>query len=314
MKPGGRSGFAIAASIAAVVSLLVCQAAAAATPASFGGGDTVFSGTTIALKGGSQQELFSNVVIWGRIPIPGPNQLVHVDVSREGEPVISRDVLTDPSTGRYRLKFKLRGCCDYVAQATHSSDSSSPIGFEANGPETLTPGPVAHRFNELLAKNGFHMGDIADHFDDSTALGIVALRKTNELPITDTYAPKLFELLMSGHARFIPVHDEPGRHVEVDISRQVMALVENGKATDVFHVSTGAFGTPTGDYSFYEKSPGYNAKGMYYSVYYSGNYATHGYYTVPYYPASHGCVRNPEEYSVFIYNWISLGDPMYIYD
>jgi lipoprotein-anchoring transpeptidase ErfK/SrfK len=35
---------------------------------------------------------------------------------------------------------------------------------------------------------------------------------------------------------------------------------------------------------------------------------------VPYYPASHGCVRNPEAYSIFIYNWIELGDPMYVYD
>ena len=53
---------------------------------------------------------------------------------------------------------------------------------------------------------------------------------------------------------------------------------------------------------------------MYYSVYYSGNYATHGYDTVPTYPASHGSVRNPEVYSVYIYDWISLGDPIYVYE
>ena len=299
---------------AVVLGLSFCPSALASPSAGFGGGNTVFSGTTINVKGGSEQQILGNVLIWGRIPIPGPSQVVHLTVSREGKPIISRDLVTNPATGRYRLKFKLKGCCDYVAQATHGTDTSSPVGFEARGPEQLTPGPTALLFNQLLAKNGFHMGTISDHYDDSTALAIVALRKTNELPITDTYAPKLFGLLMSGDAGFKPVHDDPGRHVEVDISRQVMALVQDGKATDVFHVSTGAFGTPTGDYHFYEKSPGYNAKGMYYSVYYNAGYATHGYSSVPYYPASHGCVRNPEAYSVFIYNWISLGDPMYVYD
>lgn len=314
MKPGGKTGFAFGASIAVLASLLVCQGAAAATPASFGGGDTVFSGTTIALKGGADQEMFSNVLIWGRIPIPGPNQVVRVDLSRDGEPAVSHDVLTDPATGRYKLRFRLRGCCDYVAQATHGTDSSPLVGFEAKGPEELTPGPVTLRFNRLLAKNGFHIGEINDYVDDQTGLAVLALRKTNELPLSESYAPKLYQLLMSGHARFVPEHDDPGRHVEVDVSRQVMALVEDGKATDVFHVSTGAGGTPRGEWEFYEKSPGYNAKGMYYSIYYDGNYATHGYYTVPYYPASHGCTRNPEMYSVWIYNWISLGDKMYVYD
>ena len=52
---------------------------------------------------------------------------------------------------------------------------------------------------------------------------------------------------------------------------------------------------------------------MYYSVYYDGNYATHGYSSVPTYPASHGCIRNPIPYAVYIYNWIELGDTMYVY-
>jgi hypothetical protein len=139
------------------------------------------------------------------------------------------------------------------------------------------------------------------------------MRKVHDLPRTEDYEPRLFTTLLRGQCRFQPMHDDPGRHVEVDISRQVMALVEDGVATDVFHVSTGAGGTPTGRRSFYSKTPGYNAKRMYYSAFYDGNYATHGYYTVPTHPASHGCTRNPEAYSVFIYDWIELGDTMYVY-
>ena len=52
---------------------------------------------------------------------------------------------------------------------------------------------------------------------------------------------------------------------------------------------------------------------MYYSVYFRGGYATHGYHSVPSYPASHGCVRNPISQSVFIYNWVRLGMSVYVY-
>ena len=50
------------------------------------------------------------------------------------------------------------------------------------------------------------------------------------------------------------------------------------------------------------------------SNFYDGDYATHGYSSVPTYPASHGCTRNPIPYSVFIYDWISIGDTIYVYD
>ena len=49
-----------------------------------------------------------------------------------------------------------------------------------------------------------------------------------------------------------------------------------------------------GKYRFYRKSPGYNAKGMYYSSYFVGGYAIHGFDPVPTYPASHGCLRIPD--------------------
>ncbi|MDP9227462.1 MAG: L,D-transpeptidase, partial [Actinomycetota bacterium] len=254
------------------------------------------------------------VLLTGTVPIAGPNQWVTVTVRREGTKVLSRRVPANPASRRYRLRLRLRGCCDYVAQAAHVTGVSDPISFEVRGPPTLEDGPQARLFNQLLREHGYHLDTVSAEVDEGTGLGIMALRKVNELPLSEDYAPKLFELLLEGDGAFEPAHREDGRHVEVDLSRQVMALVEDGDATDVFHVSTGAFGTPTGEYSFYDKGPGYNAKGMYYSVYYSGNYATHGYSSVPTYPASHGCVRNPMPYAVFIYDWISLGDKIYVYE
>jgi lipoprotein-anchoring transpeptidase ErfK/SrfK len=95
-----------------------------------------------------------------------------------------------------------------------------------------------------------------------------------------------------------------------------MALVDGDKVVATFHVSTGKSSTPTvrGNFHFYMKQPGYNSHGMYYSVYFIGGYATHGYNPVPVHEAaSHGCVRNPIPFSRYIYNWIHLGDPMHVY-
>ena len=92
-----------------------------------------------------------------------------------------------------------------------------------------------------------------------------------------------------------------------------MALIEDGKPTDVFHVSTGAFGTPTGTYSFYEKSPGYNQKGMYYSVYYSGNYARTG--TTPSDLPGEPRLRPQSRGLLGLHLQLDqLGDTIYVYD
>ncbi|MDP9187856.1 MAG: L,D-transpeptidase [Actinomycetota bacterium] len=269
---------------------------------------------TISLKKGSDPEILDRVIVTGRVPFPRPGHKVHVRVTRDGRKAFAYRLRTDRFTGRYRMRLKLRGCCEYMVQAADSSGRSAAVRFEVGVPSELEAGRQAALFNQLLRASGFHMDRVTDEPDEATGLAIMALRKTHELPLSEDYSPELFNLLLSGDAAFEPVQTADGRHVEVDVSRQVMALVEDGKATDVFHVSTGAGGTPRGQWSFYSKAPGYNAKGMYYSIFYDGEYATHGYSSVPTYPASHGCTRNPIPYSVFIYDWISLGDEIYVYD
>jgi L,D-transpeptidase catalytic domain len=306
---------------ALLAATIAALCAAAGAPAAVAGSDFLTStesrlaGTTLSLAGRGDTELLHRVKLRGRVPIPGPDRWVTVTVRREGKVVRTRTLRADPVTGAYRMRVRLKGCCKYVAQAAHGTDVSNSVPFEATVPVELEDGtPQTLLFNRLLRRSGYHMPDeLSDHEDWATGLAVMAMRKTLDLSRTTSYHPDLFELLLRGEGGFEPVHDEPGRHVEVDVSRQVMALVEDGEATDVFHVSTGAGGTPTGEWQFYSKGPGYNAKGMYYSIYYDGNYATHGYSSVPTYPASHGCTRNPIPYSVFIYDWIDLGDTIHVY-
>ncbi len=48
-----------------------------------------------------------------------------------------------------------------------------------------------------------------------------------------------------------------------------------------------------GSFRVYLKTSGTNAKGMVHSAYFIRGYATHGYASVPIFPASHGCLRVP---------------------
>jgi lipoprotein-anchoring transpeptidase ErfK/SrfK len=169
-------------------------------------------------------------------------------------------------------------------------------------------------FNELLSKQGFFTSH-GKKYNVRTEWAVMAFRKTNGMKRTFNANADIFKKLASGHGKFNLKYPNKGKHVEVDISKQVMVLANHGKPQHTFAVSTGAPATPTirGHYRFYTKDAGYNSVGMYYSVYFHGGYATHGYHSVPTYPASHGCVRNPIPDSIFIYNWISLGDSIYLY-
>ena len=51
---------------------------------------------------------------------------------------------------------------------------------------------------------------------------------------------------------------------------------------------------------------------MVYSNYFIRGYAIHGYVDVPTYNASHGCLRVPIPNAVSIYNWIRLGDRIFV--
>jgi lipoprotein-anchoring transpeptidase ErfK/SrfK len=49
------------------------------------------------------------------------------------------------------------------------------------------------------------------------------------------------------------------------------------------------------------------------SNYFIRGYAIHGFASVPTYAASHGCIRVPIPVARSIYDWISLGDTIYVY-
>jgi lipoprotein-anchoring transpeptidase ErfK/SrfK len=153
-------------------------------------------------------------------------------------------------------------------------------------------------------------------YDDATARAVMAYRKVNGLARTYSASASIIRSVLAGKGAFKPKYPGDGRHVEADLSRQVLALVNRGgKVYRVYHTSTGAPATPTviGRFRVYRKSPGTNAKGMVHSSYFIRGYAIHGYASVPPYNASHGCLRVPIPNAWSIYEWLRMGTVVRVY-
>lgn len=153
------------------------------------------------------------------------------------------------------------------------------------------------------------------YYDEETALAVLAFRSANLMSRTEDADKSVFDMAFRGQGAFKLRYPKAGRHVEFDWTRQVLVLADNGRAERVYHASSGKPSTPTvfGTFHFYRKSPGMAPDGMYYSSYFIGGYAVHGYASVPTYPASHGCIRIPLSDAITVYNEISLGETIFVY-
>jgi hypothetical protein len=226
------------------------------------------------------------------------------------------------NAGRYRFRSPVlikpasyRIVAKHPGNAQQGDAIARSRSFHISFPD-LDPGDrnsAARIFNHLLLHEGYYAH--GKRYSKRTRLAVMAFRKTNGMKRTFNANPGIFKKLADGRGSFRLKYPGAGKHVEVDISRQVMVLANHRKPQYTIHVSTGAPATPTirGHYRFYSRQPGYNSSGMYYSVYWHGGYAIHGYHSVPTYPASHGCIRNPIPQSVFISNWVRLGMSIYVY-
>jgi L,D-transpeptidase catalytic domain/Putative peptidoglycan binding domain len=156
---------------------------------------------------------------------------------------------------------------------------------------------------------------VTGYYDDATARGVLAFRKTNGLGRDGFALKEVFAMLMRGQGSYKLRYPRAGKHVEFDWSRQVLVLAKGGRPYRTYHTSSGAPATPTvfGSYRFYLQTPGTNSKGMVHSSYFIGGYAIHGYASVPTFPASHGCLRVPIPNALAIFNWIDVGDQIFTY-
>jgi peptidoglycan hydrolase-like protein with peptidoglycan-binding domain len=178
----------------------------------------------------------------------------------------------------------------------------------------------------LLDELGYWTGPVDGVFDPATRFALIAFQKWERRPVTGRLTAQEIEALR-GASSPTP-RDGDYEHVEVDVDRQVLLLIEAKGHVRVLPVSTGtdkpffydgqesiAY-TPRGRFVVYDKTIGRDQlfPGVYFPNYISGGIAIHGYNDVPIRPASHGCIRIPMFAAREVSTRLPLGTIVLVYD
>jgi hypothetical protein len=266
------------------------------------------------LKGGKRPALQRTTAVGSLTPVV-PGQQVRVEFVRGGKVLRGRlvDVQADGTfalrsrrlvqPGRYRVRVTAE-----QAVATQRFRLRYPALARGDRGRAVA---LLHR---LLRKRGYHAPN-GSRFNAASGRAMLAFRKVNRIAWTRRASPEVLPRLLRGRGAFKLRHPRAGRHVEVDLDRQVMVLAARGRARHTFHISSGAPATPSdrGHFRFHRRLPGYNGRRMLDSVFYNRGEAVHGFHFVPRYPASHGCIRSPIPDARFIYDWVRVGMSIYVY-
>jgi L,D-transpeptidase catalytic domain/Putative peptidoglycan binding domain len=169
-----------------------------------------------------------------------------------------------------------------------------------------------------LAELRFYVPGPSTTFSSELFDSVIAFQKTHGLERTGVVDAATWRTLGKAAAPK-PRYKGPSPHIEVDKSRQILLVVERGRVVRVLPVSSGATGnTPEGRHQIRWKAPAtttWLGSGILYrTLTFVGNsFAIHGWYSVPPYPASHGCVRIPIFMADWLYNRTPVGETVYVY-
>ncbi len=308
-------------------SLVLTLASTAAAGAAEKAGDRTPSKLSVALKGLKKGDLTvgKKIKVAGtmRPYVKGQKVTLILNRGKKTAKRVTLPVRKRGKAGRFEFSKRLVKPGRYSFQAIHkknatvggSKDTSRRFHIHYPNLSKGDSGDAVKLFNTLLGRLGYVNDENAD-YDEATGRAVLAFNKVNDKSRSENADASTFKKLAKGKGGYkLKEPGVAGKHVEVDISRQVMVLAKGDEVDEIYSVSTGKSTTPTilGHFRFYRKEPGTNSHGMVNSVYFQGGYATHGYASVPDYPASHGCVRTPIPNSLHIYKWIDLGDPIYVY-
>ncbi len=220
------------------------------------------------------------------------------------------------ASGRFNWRLGAKGPGQVTVVAKHAATSQLG-GFKSQArvdalSESVHYGSTG-RFVELLQQRlralHFYVPE-SGVYDQHTGWAVDAYHRILRSGTSDMPSSAMVAQLLNGVGTFHVRFPHQGRHVEGDLSDQLIALVAGSKVQWIYPISSGKPSTPTilGSFQVYRRTPGYLPDGMYYSDFFTRGYAVHGYDPAPNYPASHGCMRLPIIDAIFVYNWLALGD------
>ena len=229
-------------------------------------------------------------------------------------------------SGALALVILTIGCTGLPVLARGKGAALRPV---APAPVAPAPAPeIVNRAGQRLAEIGYWNGATAGMSAERTRFAILAFQRVEGRSQTGKLDASDIEALAAA-AR--PTPRETGyAHIEADLSRQVLFLVDqNGAVTLVLPISSGSGKlytfegktsravTPRGRFTVYRKVNGWRKAplGMiYYPNYFNEGWAIHGSASVPNYPASHGCIRIPNATAKELFDLIPVGMVVLVYD
>jgi peptidoglycan hydrolase-like protein with peptidoglycan-binding domain len=203
-----------------------------------------------------------------------------------------------------------------AAAATSSSSTPSPQDSPQDSPQSATEtaetvlrpgssGPQVLAAQQRLSELGYWVGKSDGEYGNLTVQAVTALQKVAGISRDGVLGPKTRAALDRGVRP--EARSSSGHVAEIDLTHQVMLIVDGGKVSTVLNVSTGSGDwytrpngtrghavTPQGRYTVFRSVDGWDTSPLgqlYRPRYFNGGIAVHGYPSVPPYPASHGCVR-----------------------
>ncbi len=330
-----RSRPGVIALSAAAAGLLAASVASPASAADGPGQATAQANVakaTVKIKPfglrGGRAKIMSKVTIGGNIKPYSPGQRVRVRFFHNAKQFTSRRVKVKKGPGKYgtfRASIYTKRGGKYAAQAKYFGQSGDdPISRDSTVRKSwkvrfvsLSPGQCGRTVRGFRkALNDLAMVPSNNTcFDGKMQRAVLAYRKLNSLGRSPVASKSVVEKIFNRNGRYKVLRPELGDHMEASLSKQVLVFAKGSRPRAIFPIASGAPATPTvlGTFSVYRKDPGYNAIGMYYSSYFIRGYATHGYQSVPNYPASHGCLRTFIADQPRIYNMQFIGQPIYVY-
>ncbi|MFR9778974.1 peptidoglycan-binding protein [Micromonospora sp. MS34] len=190
-------------------------------------------------------------------------------------------------------------------------------------------GPGVRALQQRLNQLGYWTGASDGTFGLLTVQAVYALQKAAGLSRDGVVGPRTRAALDKG---IRPAARSTKGHVaEVDLDRQLLLLVDDGKVSRILNTSTGTFehytyegqtylaDTPRGRWKVGWQVDGWRdgPLGRLYrpKYFHEQGIAVHGYPDVPPYPASHGCVRVtiPAMDWLWSHDELPLGTPVWVY-
>lgn len=205
-----------------------------------------------------------------------------------------------------------------VAPTTIVPAAAPPVA-PGDGDGVLEVGDSGAEVAELqqrLVDLGYHLPGVDGEFGELTQQAVLAFQKGEGLGRDGVAGPVTRTALESAEPL---APREGGDHVEIDIDRQLLFVVHDGR-TIIFNTSTGAEGmeTPAGRFVVDREIDGmrYAPLGqLWRPKYFNGGIALHGSGSIPGYPASHGCARLHNSVIDLIWSedLVPIGTPVWVY-